>query len=582
MTSSYGNSYIVKKGDTFKNRKIDTVDYWVEEIKAGIRYRTVFGRSKSWERYKNQYRGFWQKGIVPVNITYALGRSLVPQLYFRNPRIGIVAKKPGFRMQARVLERIDNHLMAETGLKYQMKSLALDTYLMGRGIGIVGYDSEYGYDPSFNDGIGDLTLTGFDKKGNKIEYNDQIQPGYPWFQRVSPSDFIVPWGTYKWEDAPWFAFRKMRKLVDIQGDVKYPAKKKRGLKAMYVSALENSQEGSTASQLKTLENDSQAEWVELWEIHDKRTSTVKVVTMDHPMFLRNDPDYLQLDGLPAIPIGFNEDPDYFWWAPDARLIDVQQQELNDIRTMAKKHRRVALLKILIDKDLIKKDEVEKMTDGDVKAIIRVDVGSTGDVRKAVTQFQSHVPPDFHIAAQEVREDVREIIGFSRNQMGAFEQAGGRRTAHEAEIVRQAAMIRIDERRDIMTDLLERVIRKENQLIFENWSKERIVDIVGDDGKRYWIRFTGPEIRSEVTYKINPEETLPSDQRTKREEAKGMIEMALKIPGMNTKYLMQVYASGFDWIDPLELFPKEGKGRNPEQAIPFKQFAEQQQNLGDQQ
>jgi len=47
---------------------------------------------------------------------------------------------------------------------------------------------------------------------------------------------------------------------------------------------------------------------------------------------------------------------------------------------------------------------------------------------------------------------------------------------------------------VVADILETTIRKKNQLVFEHWGEERVVDIVGPDGARYWVRFTGKQIR----------------------------------------------------------------------------------------
>ena len=125
------------------------LSYWKEQIRLGVRYRLLYGRSKEWKIYKNAYRNFFAPNTVPVNIIYAVGRSLVPQIYFRNPRVSIIPKKPGYAMHARVLERVDNYLIKELGIKDTIKSEILDCYLMGRGFGILGYDSEFGYSPSF-------------------------------------------------------------------------------------------------------------------------------------------------------------------------------------------------------------------------------------------------------------------------------------------------------------------------------------------------------------------------------------------------------------------------------------------------
>jgi hypothetical protein len=549
---------------------LNSLDYWKAEIRAGIRYRTIFGKSKEWERYKKMYRGLWAEGVVPVNIIYALGRSMIPQIYFRNPRVNIKPRRPGYAMHARVLERIDNYLINETGLKHQLKRCILDCYLCGRGPGIVGYDSEYGFNPSFlSDELADLSLTQFNKSGQKIEYVDNIKAGYPWFMRANPSDFIVPWGTSAWDEARWYALRKMRPLRDIKEDPKYT--NTASLKAPFKSALDKSTEAAANNATKNYEEDSQNEWAELWEVHDKRSGLIYALTLDHDKFLRIDKDYLQVEGLNADVLGFNEDPDYFWWTPDCRLVEVQQLEMNDIRTMAKKHRRVALLKVLYDRGMLSdKDEITKLLDGDPKAAVAIDAGVNGDVRKAVALFQSHVPPDLLSAAREVREDVREIVGFSRNQMGSFEESSGRRTAHEAEIVRAASMIRIDERRDTVADFLERIMRKENQLIFDNWSAERVIDIIGPNGVRYWVRFTGKEIKGEFTYGVNPEETIPEDKRTRREEALQFMQVAANVPGLDMKYLLESYADNLgDWLDPKMLFPAdEGVGRSPEKAMPF--------------
>ena len=546
------------------------LDYWKDSIKSGLRYRKLFGKSREWSVYKNMYRGFWNKGIVPVNIIYGVGRSIIPQVYFRNPRIGVIPTRPGYTMHARVWERIDNYLLRELWLKYELKSSILDCYFCGRGPGILGYDTEYGFNPSFeNDTYTDTSLTSFNRKGERIEYIDNVKSGMPWFLRCNPLDFVVPWGTSRWENAQWFAFRKMRTLRDIKEDPKY--KNKNNLKGIYKTRIESSNPESTP---KFNEGNDYDEYVEIYQIHDKRTGRVFVLSMDHDKFLRDDFDYLQTEGLPADVLGFNEDPDYFWWTPDARQIVEQQLELNDVRTMAKKHRKVALLKMIYDKGMLKKDALSKLLDADPKAAVEIDVGVGGDVRKAVAFLQSHVPPDLISAAREIREDVREVIGFSRNQSGSFEESSGRRTAHEAEIVRAASMIRIDERRDIMADYLEKIIRKLNQQIARNWTQEKVVDVVGQDGKRYWIKYTGPEIAGEFNYKINPEEAIPMNQMTRRADAEKFMEIGSKLQGFNMQYVMEQWAQQFDWIDPKMLFPGEGAGRSPENAMQFNDFIKQ--------
>ena len=553
------------------------LEYWKQEIRGGLKYQRVFGKSNEWQKYKNMLRGFWKAGTVPVNIIYSIGHSLLPQVCFSLPRVHVDAMKPGYGVHARVLERIDNTLIRQTGIKNELKLSIIDCYTSGRGPLILGYDSEFGFNPKFNsEEYTDQSLTSFNKKGEIIEYNDYVIPGMPWGMRANPLDFVVPWGTFRWEEARWYAMRKMRQLRDIMEDPKY--NNKSDLKAEYKSQLEGSVEGRPQTQTRLANDDAQNDWCELWEVHDKRSGRVFVISMNHDKFLRDDYDVLQYQMLPAKVLGFNIDPDFFWWTPDCRLIESQQEELNDIRTMAKKHRRVALLKVLYDKGMIKKDELSKLLDEDPKAAVEVDSGVSGDIRKAVSLFQSHVPPDLASEAANTREDIREIIGFSRNQQGAFEAPGGRRTAHEAEIVRAASMIRIDERKDVLADHLEEIADYWNRIIFDNWTEERVIDVVGNDAKKYWVRFTGKEIRGDFNYKLTAEESLPEDKRVRRAEIMEFIQVAKGTPGLDMEYLLRSYASNFgDWMDPQLLFPKdrEGAGGSPEKAMLFNQFLESQ-------
>jgi hypothetical protein len=134
------------------------------------------------------------------------------------------------------------------------------------------------------------------------------------------------------------------------------------------------------------------------------------------------------------------------------------------------------------------------------------------------------------------------------------------------------MIRVDERRDIMADHLESIIKGYNHIIFDNWTDERIIDIVGPDAKKYWVRFTGDQIKGNYHYVINPEEQTPQDQQSRRADAEVFMTLAQKVPGMDMAYIMQQFARQFDWIDPKMLVPGEGAGRSPEQALPFNDFA----------
>ena len=120
----------------------------------------------------------------------------------------------------------------------------------------------------------------------------------------------------------------------------------------------------------------------------------------------------------------------------------------------------------------------------------------------------------------------------------------------------------------MADHLTDILKKLDQIVSEAWSTGRVIDVVGPDGARYWIRFTGDEIKGEYAYDINPEEAMPENKLTRRQEMLQFMQIAKDVPGINMPYLMKAYAHQFEWLDPKMLFPQDEPGRSPEKAMDF--------------
>jgi len=52
-----------------------------------------------------------------------------------------------------------------------------------------------------------------------------------------------------------------------------------------------------------------------WEIHDRMTGKIMVVTPDYDKFLRNERDVMQVCGMPFVAEGFVKHPRSFWSTP---------------------------------------------------------------------------------------------------------------------------------------------------------------------------------------------------------------------------------------------------------------------------
>jgi hypothetical protein len=545
---------------------------WKDKIKLGILYQSHYGHTQRWPLYERYFEGDWPQNVLPVNLIFAFGKSLIPRVYSRNPRAVMTSLIPGKYLHAKTVQKLVNWLTYETGVKKQMKRMCQDSYLYGTAIGKCGYDSEYGYDISKSVPIipGQGTLTGFGKDEENIEYRVNVKPGMPWFLRGKAIDFILPYGYLDIESAPWCAMRVMRPLEDVIADKKYINKKElKGGKGFVSKQLIASRptdvEGSVPDKMLDVLCEKE-EWVELYEIRDFRTHRVYVITMDHDKFLREDVDDLQVEGLPYFSLIFNESNLGFWGISDCQIIEPQQLEMNEIRTQAQRHRKVALIKALVRRGVMSADEKQKFLSNEVMSFVEID---TDEPLQAVIDFVTpHVPPDFVPMSLQIMQDCMEMLGSSRNQRGDY--MTGRRTATEAQIVQLAAQIRIMERRDAAADLYTNICRKYMQYIFTFWrDKNKVIDIVGVDGARYWVQYTGAAIKGEYNIRVDPDDSLPVTFETRLMEAKELYGMTLQDPTINRIEMSRQLLQQYEWIDPdVLLAPRPGWGNNPEQPMPI--------------
>ena len=551
------------------------IEHWSRELRLGITYKEEYGDSKSWATYKEYYRGNFPSynsttnGILPLNVTFSNASMLVPNVYFRNPYVNITPRwklsknRQVMDIHAKVVEATDNWLLGEMGVKEAMKTGVLDCYFTNRAIWKIGYDSEFGFNPE-DEVEGGVTESGRDKKGNLIEYNINIKPGMPWVIRVDPQDIILPFGVRSLDEAPWIAHRVIRPLRDVKNDPKY----------------ENVSEIS-GSHTPLLSKDPRADfykkmskhvdWVEIIEIRDRRKRQVFAMIVDGDKYIREPvDDVLQVEGIPYVDMTFNEDTDYYWGPSDCKIIEPQQLEINEARTQAMLHRRVALLKFLVEKNGMTPTEVDKMLSENVGPVAFTE----GKPKDIVMSMQPHIPPDLIQWTEQIRADVREQIGFSRQDAG--ELPPGRRTAYEVGKAEKGKQLRIDVRRDAAGSALNKIVRKFNQIIFSRWDSERVVQVVGYDGAKYWVKFKNSDIVGEYNSRVDVESMTPSSKEGKKQEILQVIGVLGKNPRANIDYLMKILIREYDWMDAMAILPEAPEMKQG--AMGFQQFQGTQQKM----
>jgi hypothetical protein len=537
--------------------KKEFVQGWMSRIRQGITYKEKYSTIKKWPEWRKMYRGQWDPAIVPVNEMFSYGRAMVPRVYFRSPRVSVTATRPDMVWHAKVVESIDNQLIRETFLKKTLKRVALDGFLSGLGVIKLGYDSEFGYQPDQAVGESGETVTQIAKKGGeRIEYQVGVKPGMPWALRTSPEDIVVPWGATDAESLPWIANYILRPLEDIKQDQKY-----QNVQDLVGTRSPEKLKSKATSFSPRDRKDKDVTYGELWEVRDWRSGEVYVFCEDYQLLSTK--DELQIEGLPYEFLIFNEDPEFFWPIPDASIMEPQQKELNEVRTQTSRHRAISLIKFLYLRSSMKEEELNKLLSGFVGPGVAVDGES---IAQAVQIMQPHIPPELWREAQEILQDIQEEMGAGTNQWGQYKQ-GTPPTKGEASIVEESFNIRVDERKDIMGDLLVNIVRKWNQFIFKFWTEEKVTRVVSPQGTPFWIKYTGDQIRGEYFLSIDPEAGMPLNRSLKYSMAKDMFASFNGDILIDQIKLRKMLLQNYESVDPLasELLISSPAGVNPDIA-----------------
>jgi len=516
--------------------------------------------------------GKYAQGVIPVNIVFGIARGLIPQIYFKSPviynrpRPADPAQYAERMLNAKILDAIDSYLIQQMGLKKTLKLIILDAFLYNIGIVKVGYHSlETALSPSGSE-VADVMGAMEELFGEPpvaephqrdwYNYHDLVKPDMPWALRVSPKDFVVPVGVRCIEEAPWCAFRFVRRLDEIMASDVYPMHLKRGLRPNARVRIEGEALESPA-QHGAVGVGADDEYVEGWEIWDKRTRRITVVAEGHSKYLRDEEHGLELDCLPVQILQLNPVGDDFWGISHCDAIAPQVNEYIETRTHEMYHRKMCSLKLLLDRNLLKPEEINKLQSGEVGTIVLTE-GAPSAGFAALTPMMSR---DIYNVAEDIFNDIRTIIGYNRNQAGEFESS--RRTATEVSRVAQQNMIRDDELRDMVADFIADLFQtKIHKLVFQNWTTQRTFEVTAMQG---WVRVTPSRLRGDYDVQVVPDSTLPMSKEAAKLQAAQLFQALNGDPYIRQDALRKQLLEKYEGIKIEELMKSPDELAQEQQA-----------------
>ena len=528
------------------------VDKWFQRIQYAVKFRDAEGRKDAWKNAKRYYRNFFGDNETSVNLIFAHGRQLIPLLYFKDPVVECTALWRGWERQAKLQEAVDNQLLQDMRVKEQLKLIIQDAYLYDYGVRKVGYDSQFGYDPTAS-----LWKTVFQELGIPIEeeelleFNTFVVSETPFFLRVPPRRFLVDPDVEgpTLDTAEWCIEEFYRPLQDVKDDDRYNVPK--DLRPSHFLSTDTS--GNVVISPKTMGypnekgiNRSDVERLKMFEIWNKRDGKVYVVADGCDAFLREQEDVWGLRNFfPYDKLCFNPVSDEHYSTSDAMYVERQQLDYNDAKTQETEHRRRANTRFGAKQGSIAQEEKDKLLSGKPMAFFE----TMGDPNADLAVFSPPISRDIFAGTVEIRNDFQEILSIGRNQLS--QEMGKRKTASEAMLINQYTQIRSDERRDIISDFLIRAVYDVNRLVYKFYDSEKVTKLVGPEGE-VWISWTGETLEAEYAIRMIPNSTLPVTKDLYRQKVERMIQIHSGNPYVDQKELTRLHLDSFEEFDTNKL------------------------------
>ncbi len=554
---------------------VPDVAYWIEQIRWGLEWRRERAFESKWATWQKYYRGEWKSNILAHNMFFRFVRTTVPKIYFRNPSVSVISARGGVEnyVLSQIMEATDNRLVRQMGLKQEMKKLVQGTWLRGTGVGKLGFGSQYGVSSSET---GETSQPLVNRGKEFIEYDRKVIPNMPWWRNVHLSNYVVPYGTIDRNLARWDCFIISREVDDVMKDPRFKTpndlKGNRGIDELNFNLKRNTTEAKFGVDTH----------IDLFEIRDRKTGKIFVITPSHDKALVFEDDAWAAIGVDiASTVVFNPDDEGFYGIPDSQILEPLQLEMNENLTVQMYHRRLSIMKLLVQRGSIQPAELEKLINGEILPAVYVD----GDINESIKYIQgSTIPPELPQMANALEGIIRDMMGQSRNQSGEFREGSRSPTAREVQEVSEASNIRTDERRDEMADLLTKVITDVNPLIFRNWGDEVVEKVIGPAGIPIWIAFR-PKMLEKGTYefKVDPDTSIPDTKDLRHIKAIEMYGILKENPLIDpislTRYLLhELHGVAFD--DMMRGLPR-GQGLSQQRPLQINEFQKLMQNVSQQ-
>ena len=524
-----------------------------EWLKTG-NYTQSNARWDFWKRNSEWLRCDWHgekgedKTDFHVNIPYMNHRTVKPTLMWKVPHVSVEAKQPDFVRDPVTNEPVmdeggmpqltsDNHVNArlmEIKLNHEIEQIKLKE-IMRRCVSHA--KGHYG--------IG-WAKTGYQNLSVAQFNNDRDSRTNYWVEWVDPRDVPFDWRAVEAKQMRWVAQRLImpRREVEAAGF---------RLPPNYVGRLpehildRDRQTGATSA---LSYKDSPLEFMEFWEYHDLEQNMIDWCLTDGPgqeYFYMRDTSVQPYphEGSSFVPLVINEDDHDLIGVTDIQPVEEQVKALNRMRTREVHHMDNYGTGMIAEETAVTDAQRKKYrrTPYGYELIVR-----DGALNRVKLQGTPSMGSDHYNMSQAHKEEIRTILGISDYQQGGADLS---RKATEAEIIRSAGSIRIEDDRTFVGDFAVEIVRRIAAMVqafaqpieFYNVAREEFdddfIDVLkqelGYNPKLPFLGIPKERIQGEFDFKINIEEMVHQPREVRAAQLQKSLSLVIQDPEYRAKF-----------------------------------------------
>jgi hypothetical protein len=192
------------------------------------------------------------------------------------------------------------------------------------------------------------------------------------------------------------------------------------------------------------------------------------------------------------------------------------EELIKFRTQSVRYRDASLPKTLMDGSQFTQDQKEKLTKGDIGAVIDTLPGALGGGADKILAPVANPPlaRENFTTQDYIERDMERAWAISSNQQAQFSK--GKRTATEARLVQGNSDARSESEREAVRAHFVKGVRKFDAVLQRYLTQEHIVKILGPDAAAMWQQWKA--VAGKYAYHIRPDSGVHVDAAMDRAQA----------------------------------------------------------------